>query len=113
MAFELTRQEHTAVAGEGQTTPSQALLEDNFPNPFNGDTAIPFSLTRDQTVELSLYTSTGQKIKTLVNRAFGAGRHLVTWDGRGSGGQRLASGVYFYRLKTASGIAAGKLVLSR
>jgi len=42
----------------------------------------------------------GQKIRTLANEAFSSGEHEKIWDGRSDDGQLMASGVYFYRLKS-------------
>lgn len=89
----------TAIAEEAlATVPTQASLGQNYPNPFNGRTAIEFSLAVDADLHLGIYDVTGQQVATLVQGWRTAGVHTITWDGRDSAGEQVASGVYLYRL---------------
>lgn len=88
-------------------------LKQNYPNPFNSSTTIYYSLGKRGLVELILYNILGQKIRTLVNEIKIAGQHVVPWDGRNDNGQLVASGLYFYTLKTGSFIKTNKMVLLR
>jgi enediyne biosynthesis protein E4 len=87
-------EEHTA------TLPQSFTLAQNFPNPFNGSTAIRFSLPSATHIELSIFNLAGQQVTTLVSREHQAGAYTIHWDGRDDDGRKLASGVYLYRLKT-------------
>ncbi len=82
-------------------------LQQNFPNPFNPSTTINYQLPKNSTVDLAIYNMLGQRVATLVSGKQTAGRYSLQWDASG-----FASGVYFYRLKTAKGIVlTRKLVL--
>jgi len=79
--------------------PDQFVLEQNYPNPFKGQTTIRYALPEQADVELVVYDVLGREVRRLVGSRQQSGRHEVTWDGLDSGGQPVASGVYFYRLK--------------
>ncbi|MEJ2636963.1 MAG: T9SS type A sorting domain-containing protein [Calditrichia bacterium] len=83
-------------------------LQQNYPNPFNPSTTITYRLPTAQRVTLTVYDLLGRTVAALVNRKQAAGEHAVTFDGRG-----LASGIYFYRLKTPSFSAVHKMALMR
>ena len=102
----------TAVAGNGPA-PSHFALGASYPNPFNPQVTIPFSLERAQAVELAVFDVSGARIRTLVNGARAAGPHLQVWDGRDQRGNRVATGVYFYRLHTRTGQEARSMLLLR
>jgi len=67
----------------------------NFPNPFNPDTAISFSLASGRSVSIAVYNALGQKVRTLVDGPRAAGKHTVRWDGHDDAGRSVSSGVYF------------------
>ena len=77
-------------------------LYDNFPNPFNPITTIKYSLKEDKYIELVIYNSLGQEIRTLVNTYIEAGMHTVKWDGKNNNGQKVSSGLYVYRLQAGN-----------
>ncbi|MCF7802570.1 MAG: fibronectin type III domain-containing protein [Candidatus Marinimicrobia bacterium] len=82
--------------------PKKITLSQNFPNPFNGQTTIayviPQSLEKSQ-VTIQIFNIMGQKVKTLVNTQKAPGRYQVVWNGANQNGNRVASGVYLYRLR--------------
>ncbi len=84
-----------------------------FPNPFNPQTEISFSLPACSEVTLSIYDLRGRKIDTLVSGFLTAGTHTVKWGGRNSEGRSQASGVYFCKLKAGSLQYTGRLTLIR
>jgi hypothetical protein len=84
-----------------------------WPNPFNSGTMIHFALPQTQEVELAIFNLAGQKVATLVEGVRQRGAHSVPWDGRDDQGQRLASGVYLYRLQAGPQVERHKLVLLR
>lgn len=93
--------------------PANFLLRQNFPNPFNSSTTLQFDLPQDGAVDLSIYNLSGQKMATLAQGHLAAGMHTLQWDGRDARGRELASGVYFYRLRTESQTQSRRLVLLR
>jgi hypothetical protein len=80
----------------------------NYPNPFNGQTSIVYSLPRREHVVIRLYSLLGQEIETLGDNFQEAGRHDFYVDAKG-----LSSGVYIYTVATADALMAGRLVLVR
>ena len=97
-----------AFAGRILNKPLIFSLEQNYPNPFNASTAIQYSLPKEGFVTLKVYTVRGQEIATLVDEKREAGTHQVQFDRA-----RLASGVYFYRLRVGGYVETKKLVLLR
>jgi len=87
-------------------TPYEFTLYPCYPNPFNPNTVIRFSLPYTQQAKLTIYDATGRQVKVLVNELFNAGEHSMTFDG-----SELASGVYFIRLKADNHMQIEKLVL--
>ncbi len=87
------------------------MLYNNYPNPFNPSTTISFYNNKDCDVKLKVYNVRGQLVKTLLNEHTEAGNHNITWHGRNNNNQKVASGVYFYRLKTDSKTLTKKCLL--
>jgi len=71
----------------------------NYPNPFNPETNIVFSLPKDGEVQLEIFNIKGQKIKTLLHDQIEAGEHSITWNGEDAAGKKVSSGIYLYKLK--------------
>lgn len=86
-------------------------LAQNYPNPFNPDTRINYDLPKDGKVNLVVYNTLGQKVRTLVDGQVEAGYRYVVWDGRDAFGVSVASGVYFYRLKAGDFTAVKRMML--
>ena len=81
---------------EDNEIPEEVTLLQNYPNPFNPSTTITFSLNKQEKVLLEVFNMTGQLVETLTNQLYNSGSHSVTMRA-----DYLASGVYFYRLKTS------------
>ncbi len=79
--------------------PNQFELEQNYPNPFNPSTQINFSLAEAGAVRLTVFDLLGREVKLLARGHFAAGQHSALWDGADSRGEKLASGIYYYRLE--------------
>jgi len=88
--------------------PMTALLKQNYPNPFNPSTTIRYEMPFSGHVRLSVYNILGQEITTLVNEEQNAGYQSVVWKAG-----NVASGVYFYRLQSASFVQTRKMLLLR
>ncbi|UCG62771.1 MAG: T9SS type A sorting domain-containing protein [Candidatus Zixiibacteriota bacterium] len=100
-----------AVTDVEGPVPSGYSLSHAYPNPFNLNTTIAYSLERRGYVELSIYNLMGQRVKTLVSDIMPAGQHSVAWNGTDFAGKVVASGVYLYQLKTGEFVDSKKLVL--
>lgn len=101
---------------EEEEKPAQAAVfavEQNYPNPFYSTTEIPYSLAEAGYVEVSIYNVLGQRVRQLAAGLQTAGRHRVVWDGRMTGGERAAYGVYYYTLRSADKRVTGKMLLVR
>jgi hypothetical protein len=79
--------------------PSEYGLLQNIPNPFNPETTIAYQVRESGKVQLVIYTSIGQEVRTLVDEVKEGGQYTVRWDGRDPFGRQVASGVYFYRMR--------------
>lgn len=91
--------------------PSTITLAQNYPNPFNPSTTIEFDLTRRTTVQLVVYNTLGQRVRTLLDESLPAGHYVRVWDGRTDGGRAAASGVYYYRISGDSFSTSRKMLL--
>ena len=98
----------TNTATEAAPVPAAFALQQNYPNPFNPQTTIPYVLHRSGSVRLRVYDVQGRLLSTLIDQVQPAGQHTVTFEGN-----RLPSGVYFYRLETASGVQTKEMTLVR
>ncbi len=99
--------------GADEPPPSPALWAIAIPNPFNPSTTIRYSLPSDNWVSIIIYDTTGRSIAQVVDGFLGAGAHEVIWDGTSMDGNEVASGVFFYRVKTDKSSFTGKLNLVR
>jgi hypothetical protein len=93
--------------GEAEV-PDEYTLYQNYPNPFNPSTTIKFGLPENSKVVITIYNQLGEKIAVLAEKDFEAGYHIVTWNA-----SDLASGLYFYELKTEAFSAVKKLLLMK
>ncbi len=93
--------------------PLRYELSQNYPNPFNPITQIQFTIPENQKVTLIIYDILGRKVRTMVNDNMTSGKYLKTWNGTNDLGVNVASGVYFYRLKTDNYVKVRKMILIR
>ena len=102
----------TAVVDVDETLiPSEYVLYQNHPNPFNPTTTIGYELPKSTGAVLKIYDLLGQEVRTLVNETQTAGYRSVTWDGKDNLRQSVSSGVYVYRLETSEFVKTRKLLL--
>jgi len=86
-------------------------LESNYPNPFNPETTISFSLQNNSNVELSVYNIKGQLVKTLVNEIKEKGIHTAVWNGLDDNHKSVSSGIYLYKLQVEKSTFIKKMLL--
>ncbi|MCD4818811.1 MAG: PKD domain-containing protein [Candidatus Cloacimonetes bacterium] len=86
-------------------------LSPNYPNPFNPETTIDFSLKETGNVSLKVYNVKGQLVKTLVNENKEKGNHSVVWAGKDNNNRKVASGVYFYRINAGEFTDVKKMMM--
>jgi len=89
----------------------ETSLLGNYPNPFNPETIISYSMAKEGFVELDVFNIKGQKVKTLVNGLVSAGMKEVVWNGTDQNNQPVSSGVYFYKLNTESVTSVKRMIL--
>jgi hypothetical protein len=92
---------------------SEFYLEQNFPNPFNPSTEIVFKVAEPGIVNIKIYDVLGREIKTLLNDFRNNGIYSVVWDGDDYFGERVSSGVYFYRMEAGSYVETKKMMLMK
>ena len=91
-------------------------LYQNYPNPSNPETWIPFELAAQVDVSISIYDLRGQLIRRFYLGNLPAGKYIARskaayWDGRNENGEKAASGVYVYRLRADDFIAIRKMAI--
>ncbi len=85
-------------------------LSQNYPNPFNPTTTINYKISKADDIKLSVYNVMGEEIKTLVNENKAAGKYDVIWNATDNRGNRVASGLYFYKLQSSSQTIVKKMM---
>jgi len=75
------------------------IISGNYPNPFNARTTLHYQLPQAGMVSLTIYTITGQKVRTLINGYQSAGDHRLIWDGKNESAQDAPSGIYIYKIE--------------
>ena len=86
--------------------PRNIAAGENYPNPFNPETTITYSIGKSGMVDLSIYNILGIKIKTLLNKYLSVGTYKINLDGT-----LLSSGVYFCKLQTENNMKVIKIEL--
>jgi len=93
--------------------PSDFELSPNYPNPFNPETKIGYTLPVICQVRIIVFNSTGQQVRKLVDYMHNAGRYTITWNGTNDAEESVASGIYLLRMEAGDFVALRKMVLAR
>lgn len=104
--------EFTSVTSVGEEI-SFVNITDNYPNPFENNTLIEFSLLTDCYLEIDVYDLFGNVIKSIDNSFYTKGKHTVTWDGTSNGNEDVAPGVYYCTLRSNKGAIINKMLKIR
>jgi hypothetical protein len=102
----------------GDIIPDKSLLLQNYPNPFNPETWVPYYLKDAGDVTVKIYRINGQLVKTLELGYKDAGIYVSSskaayWDGKDESGEKVASGIYFYTIKSGSYTATKKMAIAK
>ncbi len=90
----------------------EIALSANYPNPFNPETNISYSLPKsERQFSLVIYNSKGQKVKTLYQGLADKGKYNIAWNGKDDNGNIVSSGIYFYRMQTSGRCYSRKMLL--
>jgi hypothetical protein len=92
----------TSITERGSGLPATYELSQNYPNPFNPTTRIEFALPEESTIRLKVYNILGQEIATLANEQRPAGYFVAEWNATNNFGNKVSSGVYFYKMEANS-----------
>jgi len=79
--------------------PTRVALSMPRPNPFRANTQLELAMPRAGRAEVGVYDVVGRRVRALVAGDVPAGRHVLTWDGRGAAGEQLGAGMYFVRAR--------------
>ncbi len=106
------------VKDDNSTLPKDVSLSQNYPNPFNPTTTIPFTVYGSQFMvhgpihtSLVVYNLAGQKVRILLDEEMIPGDYQAIWDGKDDNGQKLSSGIYFYRFKAGDNSETKKMIM--
>ncbi|MCB5224012.1 MAG: T9SS type A sorting domain-containing protein [Candidatus Cloacimonadaceae bacterium] len=102
-----------STANDDNVTPVYVLDAVNYPNPFNPETTIAYSIPKAGNASLKIYNTKGQLVRTLVDDVRDSGNHSVVWNGCDNEGRSVSSGLYFYRLSSDGNTVTRKMLLAK
>lgn len=94
-----------------EVIPQNFKLYQNYPNPFNSSTTILVDLPEPTNLNIKIYDILGREVKTLFNGNKLQGEHYFFWNGNNNFGNRVATGVYIYRISTSDFTSVQKMIL--
>jgi len=92
---------------------STVALQQNYPNPFNPVTKINFAVDKPGNVDVRVFNTRGELVKTITNQWYPMGEHNVSWDGKTQSGGHAPSGIYYIRAKSGGSSDVIKAVLAK
>ena len=107
----------TVTGGDDANDPGMPVvataLHGNYPNPFNPETTITYSVKDAGPISIEIYNAKGQLVKTLVNEHKASGNYSIVWNGRDNNNQAVSSGIYFYKMQAGKYSSTKKMVLMK
>ncbi len=91
----------------------QTELKGNYPNPFNPETTITYSVKEHIPVNIEIYNIKGQKVKTLVNETKAPGNYTTVWKGLDDNNHPVSSGVYFFKMNAGKYSSTKKMIMMK
>jgi hypothetical protein len=110
-AWNYTEQRPSGMENRLSSLPDKFQLYQNYPNPFNPTTTIHFDLPKASKVKLIIYNILGQEVIRLADGKLKPGKYVFLWKSMDNYGNRVASGIYFYRLETDFNTDVKKMIL--
>jgi len=101
------------VDNDDPVIPAVTTLKGNYPNPFNPQTTISFSVKESVPVTIEIYNVKGQLVKTLVSETKAPGNHSVVWQGDDNNGRSVSSGIFFYKMQAGKYSSTRKMILMK
>jgi hypothetical protein len=101
------------VSNDNSVNPVNTMKLNNYPNPFNPETTISYTLNKSSQVKLEVYNILGQHVATLVDQPQTAGNHAIVWNGKDKNGNKLSSGIYLSKLSSDAQVKMGKMILMK
>ncbi|NQV18876.1 MAG: T9SS type A sorting domain-containing protein [Armatimonadetes bacterium] len=108
---ELSNDAQVTLDAGNSPIPKITELSGNYPNPFNPETIIDFSLKEAEIVRIDIYNSKGQQIRTLVNGYLEPDFYNMIWNGNDEIGKPVSSGIYFYKMDAGKYSSIRKMIL--
>ena len=99
-----------SLSSDEYDIPTEYRLGQNFPNPFNPITIIPFDIATTEKVQFIIYNILGEQVASLLHKKLNAGSHTVTWNGKSDRGVMMPAGLYFYEIRTRKFRDTGKML---
>ncbi len=99
------------IATKAKTSIKAMNLSQNMPNPVRGNTTINYSVAKSGHVTLNVYDMSGKLVKTLINGNVNAGTHSVVWNRTDNSNNKVAGGVYFYKMNANNGTLTKKMIV--
>ncbi len=101
------------VSSENDPIHSVTKLIGNYPNPFNPSTNIAYSIVEPGNINITVFNTKGQLVKTLVNESKETGDYAVTWNGTDKSNKPVSSGIYYYKMRVGSFTSTKKMILMK
>ena len=117
LEIELMAQAEEVSSNQPENVNFVNMLSDNYPNPFyinkmrNSFTTLKFSIKEQSKVTLEIYNIKGKKVKTIINDYLKPDKYKLVWDGLDENNNKVASGIYLYRLKTDKFSRTKKMII--
>jgi hypothetical protein len=108
--FELKNLSVTNITDRG-LAPKEFALYSCYPNPFNPSTEIRYDVAKPTVVQIKVYNSLGQEVRSLVDQHQNTGSYSVIWDGKNNIGNVMSSGIYIYRMVAGDFAQSYKMIL--
>ena len=101
------------LSNDLESIPTQFTIKNNYPNPFNPETTISYSIPKTAWMSLSILDIKGELLTTLVDGVVNPGNYEVVWNGNNFSNIKIPTGIYFAILKTNEKLVSHKLLLMK
>ncbi|HPG40301.1 MAG TPA: T9SS type A sorting domain-containing protein [bacterium] len=102
---------HSPIYVTTTALPQSTVMLNAYPNPFNPETTIKYTLHKDAQVTITVYDLLGRKVKTLIDEQQSAGSYRAIWNGTDASGNKAASGAYLVQMQTGEISQTQKVLL--